>query len=91
MLGVTVIAVVIAGAVAMAAAPADTCNTQMGNQVMMDQMVKDGIISAEQAKAMQNRMTEMMSQYMNNMTGMMNNMMGSMGDSCHGAQPPVKN
>ncbi|MDF2570855.1 MAG: hypothetical protein K0R55_2459 [Sporomusa sp.] len=89
-LGVTVVAVGIAVAVAMAAIPNDSCGTKMDSQhpFLMDRMVKDGIISAEQAKVMQNRMAETLSQHMNRIAGTMNPMMGSMlGGSCHGSKP----
>ncbi len=92
--GVSAVIIAVAGAVAMAASPTDDCVSQMGSQhqVMMEQMVKDGVISAEQAKTIQSRMSESMSQYMNNMPGMMNNMMGGMmngNGGCHGSQPAV--
>lgn len=83
-IGVSAVIIAVAGAVAMAASSDDACITQMGSQhqIMMDQMVKDGVISAEQANSMQARMTETMTQHREAMPGMMNNVNGG----CHGSQ-----
>lgn len=72
------LAVGIVGSVAMAAKADENCSPALAgsqHQVMMDQMIKDGVISADQAKTMQAKMSEYMSQHMSNMPSMMNGMM----------------
>ena len=83
------LAVGIAGSVVMAANTDENCSSSVGSQhqVMMDQMVKDGVISADQAKKMQTKMSEYMSQHMSNMPSMMNGMMNksAAGNCCQGS------
>ena len=79
-IGAAALIILMVGAVAMAASPANACISQMDSQhrVMMDQLVKDKVISSEQAATIQSRMSETMSRHMNNMPEMMNNKMGGM-------------
>lgn len=77
MVGVAAVIIAMIGAVAMAAVPGDVCFTQMDkqHQMMLDQLVKEDVISVEQAAKIQNKLSATMSQHIN-MPEMMNNKMG---------------